>query len=417
MATIGETTRPGFVYDSATDTWIPVGVGPHSHTPAAIGAISSSVVTTKGDLIVATGSGTVVRQGVGADGTVLMADSSQTDGVSWAGPSYVGAKNFIIGGAFDTWQRGTSFAQSSATYGYTADRWLGLTESGCSATYSQQTSSLPAGFRYSMRSQRNSGNTGTNALGISQALETSTSIPMQGQTIVLSYWAKAGANYSNSSNILNVRINSGTGVDQSAITQFGGWTGYAETAPNQAITTTWTRYQAIYNVPANATQLGLRFFMYGSGTAGANDWFEITGVQLEIGSVATPFARAGGTIAGELAACQRYYIRYNGGSTTGANYQVAGNAISSTTIDSYFQLPVTLRSTPSSIDFTNLGIYRVNNGTIYNSGGWYLETSSTGNTFSARYIHGSAVFTQGTDSTILVTGSNGASYIGFSAEL
>jgi hypothetical protein len=87
MPTIGETSRPGFVYDSATDTWIPVGIGPHAHTPAAIGAIASSLVTTKGDLIVATGSGTVVRQGVGADGTVLTADSAQADGVNWVAPS------------------------------------------------------------------------------------------------------------------------------------------------------------------------------------------------------------------------------------------------------------------------------------------------------------------------------------------
>jgi hypothetical protein len=85
MPTIGETTRPGFVYDSATDTWIPVGIGPHAHTPAAIGAIASSLVTTKGDLIVATGSGTVVRQGVGADGSVLTANSAQADGVEWTG--------------------------------------------------------------------------------------------------------------------------------------------------------------------------------------------------------------------------------------------------------------------------------------------------------------------------------------------
>jgi hypothetical protein len=87
MATIGETTRPAFAYDSATDTWIPVGVGPHAHTPAAIGAIASSVVTTKGDLIVGTSSGVVARQGVGADGTYLAADSAQTNGVNWVAPA------------------------------------------------------------------------------------------------------------------------------------------------------------------------------------------------------------------------------------------------------------------------------------------------------------------------------------------
>jgi hypothetical protein len=87
MASIGDTTRPGFVYDSNTDTWVPIGVGPHSHTPAAIGAIASSLVTTKGDLIVGTGSGTVVRQGVGSDGQVLTANSAQADGVEWTTPT------------------------------------------------------------------------------------------------------------------------------------------------------------------------------------------------------------------------------------------------------------------------------------------------------------------------------------------
>ena len=83
MATVGETSRPGYVYDSATDVWIPVGIGPHSHTPAAIGAIASSLVTAKGDLIVATGSGVVTNQAVGSNGQVLTANSAQADGVEW----------------------------------------------------------------------------------------------------------------------------------------------------------------------------------------------------------------------------------------------------------------------------------------------------------------------------------------------
>jgi hypothetical protein len=53
----------------------------------ANGAIPKSTITTKGDLIVGTGSGTFVRQGVGADGTVLTADSAEADGVKWATPS------------------------------------------------------------------------------------------------------------------------------------------------------------------------------------------------------------------------------------------------------------------------------------------------------------------------------------------
>ena len=49
--------------------------------------VPKSTVTTKGDLIVATGPGAVTRRGVGSNGQVLTADSTQTDGVKWATPS------------------------------------------------------------------------------------------------------------------------------------------------------------------------------------------------------------------------------------------------------------------------------------------------------------------------------------------
>ena len=47
----------------------------------------ATAMTTKGDLVVATGSGTYVRQGVGTNGQVLTADSTQADGVIWATPA------------------------------------------------------------------------------------------------------------------------------------------------------------------------------------------------------------------------------------------------------------------------------------------------------------------------------------------
>jgi hypothetical protein len=51
--------------------------------PGATG-IQPSIVTAKGDLIVATASGSVTNQAVGSNNQVLMADSAQGDGVKWA---------------------------------------------------------------------------------------------------------------------------------------------------------------------------------------------------------------------------------------------------------------------------------------------------------------------------------------------
>jgi hypothetical protein len=51
---------------------------------AADGAIPESTVTTKGDLLAATGSGVVTRVGLGTNGYVLTADSAQTAGIKWS---------------------------------------------------------------------------------------------------------------------------------------------------------------------------------------------------------------------------------------------------------------------------------------------------------------------------------------------
>jgi hypothetical protein len=95
MASIGDVTRPAFAYDQATDTWIPVGIGPHSHTASGVGAVATSSFAAKGDLLVGTGAGTLATQTVGANGTVLTADSTQADGVIWAAPAAGGGMTLI----------------------------------------------------------------------------------------------------------------------------------------------------------------------------------------------------------------------------------------------------------------------------------------------------------------------------------
>jgi hypothetical protein len=82
MATISNTPRPGYVWDATDNVWYPIGVGGHSH-----GEIPATIADAKGDLIVGTAADTVDRLAVGADATILVADSAEATGLKWAAPS------------------------------------------------------------------------------------------------------------------------------------------------------------------------------------------------------------------------------------------------------------------------------------------------------------------------------------------
>jgi hypothetical protein len=135
-------------------------------------------------------------------------------------------------------------------------------------------------------------------------MESMNSIPYAGRTVTLSFYARAGANYSATSNALTYRVDTGTGTDQNLI---NGYTGGAATLSATAtLTTTWQRFQATATLPTTTTEFGILFQETPTGTASTNDYYEVTGVQIDIGSVALPFRTYAATIQGELAACQRY---------------------------------------------------------------------------------------------------------------
>lgn len=85
MATISNTPRPGYVWDATDNCWYPIGTGPHSHADyiTSASAINPNIVDAKGDIIAATAADTVSRLAVGANDTVLTADSSTATGLKW----------------------------------------------------------------------------------------------------------------------------------------------------------------------------------------------------------------------------------------------------------------------------------------------------------------------------------------------
>jgi hypothetical protein len=61
----------------------------------ASGAVAKSIVDAKGDLIAATAADTVSRLAVGANGTVLTADSTEATGIKWATPASGGGMTLL----------------------------------------------------------------------------------------------------------------------------------------------------------------------------------------------------------------------------------------------------------------------------------------------------------------------------------
>jgi hypothetical protein len=259
-------------------------------------------------------------------------------------------RNGILNSSFNVWQRATSVAGVTAI-NYTADRWIGF-RSG--STISRQTTgdttNLP-NIQYCARVQRDNGTTGTSVIIFQQPFETVNSIPFAGKTVTYSFYARKGANYSSNLDVLTAQVYTGTGTDQ---TQVGGYTGVATPiSTNPVLTTTWQRFTATGTIAATATELTVDFRYTPVGTAGANDYFEVTGVMLEVGSQASPYTPATPTYATELAACQRYYVRWNG--ANGINSMIAPGISSSTTGGRFIvPLPVTMRTTPTVLDYSTL---------------------------------------------------------------
>lgn len=209
----------------------------------------------------------------------------------------VATRNVLVGGDFGTnpWQRGTTSGDIANTLTYQADAWWNLGGASSAINVSKQTGATDvfSGTGATLRFARKASNSNTAAICMGQTVELADSTRFQGQTAVLSFTAKMGANFSATNAVMSSTIGYGTSTEDTS-TNFaaGSWSGQVNSTQNNTLTTSFVRYTQTVAIPAAATQLGVKFCYTPVGTAGANDWFEIGQVQLEASSQAATSAVA-----------------------------------------------------------------------------------------------------------------------------
>jgi hypothetical protein len=220
-------------------------------------------------------------------------------------------RNFIINGNFDIWQRATS--QTTSGYG-SDDRWVnenvGSAKTASRQTFTVGQTDVPNSPTFFSRTVVTSVAGASNYTVKYQKIENVATLA--GQVGVMSFWAKADA-----AKKMAVEFSQffGTGGSpSSSVVSFLVWT--------VNLTTSWQKFTIPVIPPSisgktlgtnNNSCLQVAFFFEAGSNFNGNTnslgqqsgTFDIAQVQLEPGSVATPFERR--PISLEQQLCQRYY--------------------------------------------------------------------------------------------------------------
>jgi len=266
-------------------------------------------------------------------------------------------KNAIINGNFGIWQRGTG---SFAANAYNADRWISISDATVAATQQSFTAGTApvAGYEgtFFLRTAKSAG--GSYVIEEQRVEDVRV---FAGQTVTLSFWAKADATVTTAPVLVQYFGSGGSASVDTSLT-------------SAVLTTSWARYSMTVAVPSisgktigTGSYLGVRPVRAITASATTID---IWGVQLEYGSKATPFDTATATLATELAACQRYYLKsYNQetapatASNSVGNFQFQAISATATANRANVRFPVTMRTSPT------ITVYSTNSGTsakLYN---------------------------------------------------
>jgi hypothetical protein len=207
-----------------------------------------------------------------------------------------GGKNLIHNGNFDLWQRNITFGNLTGIY--TADRWkaiAGTPANGSVVASGSVSSPFNAAKTYLLECTTG----GSAYIEMGQQIEYQDFYLMLGVTMTVSFWAKALANTSTSKALtLQYRVNTTT---TNGSTIFNG--SITPTIYSISLSTSWQLYTQQITIPTSALGFALEIGLFGSPVNG--DGFYIAQVQLEPGSVNTPFMYE--PFAVLLQKCQRFY--------------------------------------------------------------------------------------------------------------
>jgi hypothetical protein len=329
---------------------------------------------------------------------VLAADGSATANLSSLnGGPIAGSRNRIINGDMRIDQRNAGASVSvQTTTTYLLDRWSVAASQNSKFSVQQNAGSItpPAGFSNYLGVTSSSAYSllSTDYFILSQAVEGFNCSDLSWGTanaaaVTLSFYV-----YSSLTGTFGGCVTNGTRVYPFtyATSSANTWTLAKITIPGDTAGT-W----ATSNSTGLIVQFGLGVGTNRSGTAGA--WatavqnsvtgatsvvgtngatFYITGVQLEPGSVATPFERR--SYGTELALCQRYYYRTD---DVWSQYNFMANATVGTNFGmTSFAFPVKMRVPPTTTFYSEnstAGAFSVNRGGAYAAGGIFTADGGT----------------------------------------
>jgi hypothetical protein len=328
-----------------------------------LGIVTDPMIAAKGDMEIGTAASTKAVRTAPANGSTLIADSSQASG--WGSATSVAArKNAIINGDFNVWQRGTSFA-AAGNGAYSADRWLYGFSGAMVHTLSRSTdvpTVAEAGrlFNYSLLVDCTTADASIAAgdyTFMDHRVEGYNWLPLAQRIVTLSFWVKGTKTGIYCVGLVNSGANRSC-VKEYTINTTATWEKKTLTFPVSPSAGTWDYTTGLgiavrfaiatgstYQTTADAYQTG-NFFATSNqvnATDSTSNDFRLCGVQLEAGSVATELEQR--TFPEELALCQRYHWEWQ--ASAASNLVGFGQAYSATTSQVGLFFPVEMRAIPT----------------------------------------------------------------------